>query len=135
MKNQRLAVYAALWLLVLLIGTTGCRRKRSDSQGSSGSEKPAVEATGAPVVTHAPTAASGGAGVPAPHPGEAFDPAGIKIAFDLFQRMKQRPPNDWQEMIEAKVIPAIPKRKDGQPLDFSEYTEFYVHRGGQPLKR
>lgn len=72
---------------------------------------------------------------PATHPGEALNPAPIKVAIDQFQRLKQRPPNDWQELIDAKLLPAIPKRKDGQPLDFSEYTEFYIQRGGQALRR
>ena len=51
--------------------------------------------------------------------------------MDQFQRKMQRPPNYWEELIEAKIIPAVPKRKDGQPLNFSEYTEFYIQRGGK----
>ncbi len=135
MKNQKLAVGGTAFLLALLIGFTGCKRKRNISSGPSGSEQPAAEASSAAVTTPAPTAVPKGSAIPATHPGEAQNPMAIKLAMDQFQRKMQRPPNDWQEMIDAKVIPAIPKRKDGQPLNFSEYTEFYIHRGGQAIKR
>lgn len=55
--------------------------------------------------------------------------------MDQFERKAQRPPNDWQEMMDAKVLTAVPKRKDGQPLDFSEYIEFYIHRRGNAANR
>lgn len=134
MKNKKSAVGAVVFFLVLLIGVTGCRRKRNNPASPPGAEQPAAEATGTPAATPAPPAAPGAserASAPASHPGEALDPAGLKVAMDQFQRKMQRPPNDWQEMIDARVITAVPKRKDGQPLDFSEYIEFSVHRAGK----
>lgn len=133
MKNQTLAANAATLLLVLLIGVTGCKRKPTGAAGPTSSESPAEEAPGTPAATAGPSAAgaSGGAAVRAPHPGEALDPASLQVAMDQFQRKMQRPPNDWQEMIDAKVLPALPKRKDGQPLVFEEYMEFSIHRAGK----
>lgn len=137
MKNQKLAVAAALLFLALLIGVSGCRRNRNNRPGATSSEQPAVEvsaATAAAPTSPTASVSSQGAAASAPHPGEALDPVGIKVAMDQFQRKMQRPPNDWQEMIDAKVIPAIPKRKDGQPLNFSEYIEFSIHRAGKAGK-
>lgn len=130
MKTQKLTGLAAVVLVTVLIGTAGCRRKRVSP--SPGVERPAVEASDAPTaVPNLSTGTQGSSAIPASHPGEAQNPAAIKLARDQFERKMQRPPNDWHEMIDAKLIPAIPKRKDGQPLDFSEYTEFYIHRGGK----
>jgi hypothetical protein len=58
------------------------------------------------------------------HPGEPQDSVAVKQAMDEFKRRKQRPPNYWEELIDAKIIPAVPKRKDGQPLNFSEYIQY-----------
>lgn len=136
MKLQKLPVFGAVAvLLAVSVCITGCKRKRSGSPAPSGSEPPVGETSGTPATAPVTSAATGGQGSPATHPGEAMDPPGLKLARDLFERKMQRPPNDWQEMIDAKVIPAVPKRKDGQPLNFSEYTEFYIHRGGQTGKR
>lgn len=128
MKTQRLTGLATVVLVTVLIGTAGCRRKRVSP--SPGVERSSDAPTDVPIPSTA-TGTHGSSAIPASHPGEAQNPAAIKLARDQFERKMQRPPNDWHEMIDAKLIPAIPKRKDGQPLDFSEYTEFYIHRGGK----
>jgi hypothetical protein len=110
-------------LIALLLGTAACRRKRGQPQAGANSEPAASDAS------------SGSAPPAASHPGEAMEPSGLKLAFDQFQRKMQREPNDWQELIDAKLIPGVPKRKDGQPLVFAEFIEFTVHRGGQAGKR
>ena len=113
----------SLWALCFLLafGLAGCRRSAKGSASSTGTEA----ATG---VT--PTAP----GVPPPHPGEAADPEAVKAAFDQFKRKMQRPPNYWEELIDAKIITAVPKRKDGKPLNFSEYIEFTEVRSRPPGK-
>lgn len=131
MKNRKLAVRAAIVLLTLMIGVTGCKRKRNNSSGPQGADQSAAEASGTPAATSIPPVASGvgaAAGNPAPHPGEALDPAGLKVAMDQFQLKMQRPPNDWQEMIDAKMLSKVPTGKNGKPLSFSEYMEFTIHR-------
>ncbi len=55
--------------------------------------------------------------------------------MDQFKRKMQRPPNDWQEMIDAQVISTVPKHKNGQPLNFSEYIEFTEFRSRPTGKR
>ncbi len=131
MKNRKLAVRAAVVLLTFMIGVTGCKRKRNNASSPQGADQSAAEASGTPTATSIPPFASGVNGVastPAPHPGEALDPAGLKIAMDQFQLKMQRPPNDWQEMIDAKVLSKVPTGKNGKPLSFSEYMEFTIHR-------
>lgn len=138
MRKQTLAVVAVAVLLAMLAGSSGCRRKRTEPADLPSVEQPAAEGSGASAAAPDPVAASAGpagSGVPASHPGETQNPAAIKLAMDQFERKFQRPPNDWQEMVDAKVLAGIPKRKDGEALEFTEFIEFYFHRGGNPQKR
>lgn len=139
MRNQNLAAVVAVVLMATLIGSSGCRRKRVEPGVAPSVEQPAAEGAGASAAAPDPVAATSvgqaSSGVPASHPGEAQNPTAIKLAMDQFERKFQRPPNDWQEMMDAKVLAGIPKRKDGEALEFSEFIEFYFHRGGNPGKR
>lgn len=107
--------------LVFAVMVSGCRRS---AKGSAASTSPEASAAVAPATP----------GAPAPHPGEAADPAAVKAAFDQFKVKMQRPPNYWEELIDAKLLSAVPKRKDGQPLNFNEYIEFTEFRSRPPGK-
>lgn len=138
MKKNRLIGIAVVVLVATMLGDTGCRRKRIDSSASTGVEQSTPEGSGASAAVPDPAATSavpGSSDIPASHPGETQNPVAIKLAMDQFERKFQRPPNDWQEMMDAKVLAGIPKRKDGQPLEFTEFIEFYFHRGGNPGRR
>lgn len=131
MNNRSVGLVAAV-VLLLLIGGTACRRKRDSSSRPAVVERTTAEGAEVPAATPAPEASSPATATSsadtAAHPGETQNPAAIKLAMDQFERRFQRPPNDWQEMIDAKVLAGAPKRKDGQPLEFSEFVEFYFHR-------
>ena len=66
-----------------------------------------------------------------PHPGEPVNPKEVRAAYHRYFEKVGNFPNGWPDMIRQKIIPAVPSGKNGQPLDFVQFT---LWEAGRPPK-
>ena len=66
-----------------------------------------------------------------PHPGEPANPKEVKAAYHQYFAKIGSFPNGWPDMIRQKILPAVPQGKNGQPLDFVQFT---LWEAGRPPK-
>lgn len=123
MAHKPFPLFMRLLLVVLCCCVvSGCRKKKP--QIPEVPPPPAVEAEAtAPASSPAPVTAPATAAKPAgPHPGEPADPKAVKTAYHQYFAKIGSFPNHWEDMIRQKIIPAVPPGKNGQPLDFAQFT-------------
>lgn len=70
----------------------------------------------APVI---PSAAPRAAGE---HPGEPANPKEVRTAYHQYFDRVGSFPTSWQDMVKRKLLPTVPQGKNGQPLDFKQFT-------------
>lgn len=121
------------FLLVLLVCTVsfGCRKKKVEApapQSSTEEATPvAAPSSPAPAVSGTtPQAATTG-----PHPGEPANQKDVRTAYHTYFAKVGSFPNGWPDMIRHKILPAVPQGKNGQPLDFVQFT---LWEAGRPPK-
>lgn len=113
-----------LLLVLLLAGTVlGCRRKKVEVLPPA--PVPAEEAQ----APSSPSAVSQPAIIPAAplrpagaHPGEPANATAVRTAYHQYFEKMGNFPNGWPDMVQRKFLPAVPQGKNGQPLDFVQFT-------------
>ncbi|NBV21348.1 MAG: hypothetical protein EBS05_05425 [Proteobacteria bacterium] len=119
-----------LLLLLLCVSLLGCRKQKPDPTTPTATEAAdAALATSpdrpAPII---PSTAPRPAG---DHPGEPANPKEVRTAYhQYFDRMGSFP-TGWQDMVKRKQLPAVPQGKNGQPLDFKQFTLWEAGRPPQ----
>lgn len=121
-----------LFVLLACLSLFGCRRKRAEPSVPVPLTSEAT-APATPVPTSAPATP-----VPAqpvrpvgPHPGEPASPNEVRIAYHKYFEKLGNFPNSWQDMVQRKFLPAVPVGKNGQPLDFVQFT---LWEAGRPAR-
>ena len=119
-----------LLVLLLCVASFGCRRKKVEVPVA---QPPAVEEA-APVVS-APAPAVANVPPPprpsGPHPGEPLNATAVRTAYHPYFAKIGSFPNGWQDMVQRKFLPAVPQGKNGQPLDFVQFT---LWEAGRPAR-
>ncbi len=59
-------------------------------------------------------------------PGEPMDPKGVKRAIDQYFEKNGSFANSWQQLIQARLLKAVPLGRNGQPLDFAQCQEWFA---------
>lgn len=119
-------------LVLLLVGTMlGCRRKKVEVAPTvpPAEEVPAPGSAAVPsqpvIVPAAPPRPSGA------HPGEPANPNEVRTAYHKYFEKVGNFPNGWPDLVQRKFLPAAPVGKNGQPLDFVQFT---LWEAGHPAK-
>lgn len=121
-----------LLVLLICVASLGCRKKKVEAPPPQPS--PTEEARPAAAPSSPAPAVSGTAPQAAPtgpHPGEPANPKEVKAAYHQYFAKIGSFPNNWPDMIRQKIIPAVPPGKNGQPLDFVQFT---LWEAGRPPK-
>lgn len=105
----------ALLLAVLLSG--GCRRKKVDTATPAASAPAATSAASA-IPDPSPVAGPASRRVEPPPVVYQVD-AGVLQALTKFFNDHKRPAMSWEDLVGGKYIPAIPLGPDGKPLDWN----------------
>lgn len=107
-------------VLFLCCAVLGCRRRKVEVPPAVPplveEAQPATPAPSAPS-THAVSVKPVGS-----HPGEPANPKEVRAAYHQYFAKVGSFPNGWPAMINQKLIPAVPPGKNGQPLDFKQFT-------------
>lgn len=56
-----------------------------------------------------------------------MDPVGVRQAYEKYYQKTGQYPYSWKEMVDGKILNTAPMGKNGQPLDFVQFT--YWHAG------
>lgn len=111
-------------LLVLLLGGAllgGCRKRKAEV--ATPAPPPPIGETQPAAPVQSPTRTVPGPGAPTgPHPGEPLNAKEVRAAYHRYFEKIGSFPNSWQEMIRHKLLLAAPQGKNGQPLDFTQFT-------------
>lgn len=121
--------------LLVLLGCAlllGCRRNRKEPSPVAAPAAETTVATESAAVPSLPSTIPAEPVRPAgPHPGEPLNPKDVRAAYHKYFERVGNFPNNWPDMIRQKMIPAVPQGKNGQPLDFVQFT---LWEAGRPPK-
>lgn len=99
---------------LLMLGFTGC----SDSSSQSGDKSPASEGS----VLTAPVDYLESAAKAKHSADKTVDAASLSKAIEMFSVQEGRYPNDLNELVAKKVIPAVPPPPAGMKFDYDAKT-------------